>query len=79
MRDSAGADDGDLLWLGVASLAQRLAEGVGTTQRGERRALAIDVHRDDREVVLRRQEIQRNDDAVIEFPFLGIGDVDVLE
>ncbi len=47
-------------------------------QRRQRRPLAVDIDRDDRQVVTRRQEIERHHNAVIEFPFLGIGDVDSL-
>ena len=78
MREAAGADQRDALGNGVGRTPERLAERPGAGQRRERRTLAVDVGRHDRQVVVRRQEMQRHRDAVIELPFLGIGDVDRL-
>jgi hypothetical protein len=38
----------------------------------------VDVDRNDRQIELRRQEVQRHHDPVVELPLLGIGDVDLL-
>src|SRR3546814_20968564 len=43
-----------------------------------RRALAIDVGRNNRHGVARRQESERDHDAMVELPFLGIGDIDIV-
>ena len=75
MREAAGTDQGDALGHRISGAAQRLAEGPGTRQRRERRTLAVDVGRHDRQVVVGRQEMQRHRDAMVELPFLGIGHV----
>ena len=67
----------DPLGLRVARTAQRAAELVGARERREGRALAIDIHGNDGQVVTRRHEVQRHHDAVIELPLLRVRDVDV--
>ena len=47
-------------------------------KRRHRRRLAIDVDRNNRDIVVRCQVVQRHHNPVIEFPFLAVADIDVL-
>ena len=77
MGDAAGADQGDAFRGGVAGLAQRPPKDVGAGRGRQGRALAVDVDRNDRHLPLGQQEVERHHDAVVELPFLGIGQVHV--
>src|SRR6185295_9540689 len=75
VRDATRCDDREALGCPVAGAPQRTPELVAALEWNERRALAVDVDWNDRQVVARRQETQRHHDAVIELPFLGIGEI----
>ena len=74
--NAARSHQGDAFINSVASRPQRPAELIGPVRRRQRRPLAIDVRGNHRHVVCRRQKVQRHHDAVVEFPLLGIGQVD---
>ena len=74
--DAAGAHHGDAFRRGVAGLAQRSAELVGSWQGRQRRPLAVDVDWNHRQIGLRQQEVQRHHDAVVELPLLRVSEVD---
>jgi hypothetical protein len=75
MRNAAGADNRDSLRDEIRSAPQRLAKRPRAMQRRQRRPLTIDVDGNHRKIVLRREETQRHHDAVIEFPFLRVGEI----
>ena len=75
MGDATRAHDGDSFGEGVCGSAKGLAEGPGPMERRQRRALTVDVGRDDREVVSRGEEVERDHDPVVEQPLLRVGDV----
>ena len=79
MRDAARSEKRDALLLRVAGTPQGATELVGPVQRRQGRALTIDVHRNHRDVVVRRHEVQRHHDAVIELPLLGIGEIELVQ
>ena len=78
MGDPAGADDRDPLAHALGGVAYGLPQGVNAVQRRQRRVLAIDVHGNDRQIVVGRQMMQRHHDAVVEFPFLAIAEIHAL-
>src|SRR5437016_4154997 len=78
MRDAACADHGDALGPDLARSLERAAELITALERDQRRSLAVDVDRNDGQVVAGRQEAQWHHDAVIELPLLCIGEIDVV-
>ena len=72
MGDPAGAHNGDLLGHGIGRAPHRLAKGPGAVQWRQRRTLTVDVDRDNGQLVLGRQEMQRHHNAMIKLPFFRI-------
>src|SRR6185312_5722405 len=75
VRDPTRADYSDTLGPGSTGTPQSAAKLITALERNERRSLAVDIDRNDREVGARGEEVQRHHEAVIELPLLRIRQV----
>ena len=78
MRNTTGADDGDAFRHCLTRPAHRLTKRPRPLERRKGRPLTVDVHRNDRDVIVGCEEVERHHDAVVKLPLFGIGNVGTL-
>ena len=78
MRYAAGADDRNLLRHRIGGAAERFTKRPCSVERRQRRTLTVDVDWDDRLIEVRREEVERHRNAMVELPLFGIRHVDRL-
>src|SRR6266550_3720003 len=78
VRHAAACDDGDTLLASLDDLRDRLAERLATFRRRQRRNVDVREERNDRDVALADDVLERNGERVTELRVFRIRDVEVV-
>ena len=78
MGNTSCTNQSNFFWCRINGTAERSTKRPCSVQGRKRRALAVDVHRNNVHVVIWCQKVERHHNAMVEFPFLGIRHVHVL-